>query len=126
MGLCAPMLWVGRFAANWRRGVRIARQAEVSHNTVHRSSDRLGRRCLLFHEPMRPKSCPREPLVLDGVRSFEQGQPWPTDLNLLVRPSLFVPGFDEAELRRSGTMRPAQRVKRTLLEEQYGSPTHGR
>jgi hypothetical protein len=85
-------------------------------------SDRLGRHCLLFHERARPRSCPREPLVLDGFRSFEHSQYWPMDLNLLVGPSLFVYGFSDAELRRSGTMRPAQTVKRALLERRYGKP----
>jgi hypothetical protein len=44
------------------------------------------------------------------------------DLNLVVGTSLFVYGFNEAELRRSGTMRPAQRVKRAILEKRYGRP----
>jgi hypothetical protein len=44
------------------------------------------------------------------------------DLNLLVGPSHFVYGFNEAELRRSGTMRPAQRQKRRILEKKFGRP----
>jgi hypothetical protein len=71
---------------------------------------------------MRPKRCPSEPLVLDGFRSFEHSQYWPMDLQLLVGPSLFVYGFDEAELRRSGTMRPAQRRRREQLETRHGRP----
>lgn len=101
---------------------QIARARGVSHSTVRRISDRLGRHCLLFHERARPKSCPREPLVLDGFRSIEHSQYWPMDLNLVVGPSLFVYGFSDAELRRSGTMRPAQAVKRALLERRYGRP----
>ena len=96
---------------------QIAREWGVSHTTVRRLSDRLGRHCLLFHEMMRPRECPREPLVLDGFRSFEHSQYWPMDLNLVVGPSLFVYGFNEAELRRSGAMRPAQAVKRAVLEK---------
>ena len=101
---------------------QIARARGVSHSTVRRISDRLGRHCLLFHEQTRPKSCPIEPLVLDGFRSFEHSQYWPMDLNLVVGPSLFVYGFSDAELRRSGTMRPAQAVKRAVLERRYGRP----
>ena len=71
---------------------------------------------------MRPRSCPTEPLVLDGFRSFEHSQYWPMDLNLVVGTSLFVYGFNDAELRRSGTMRPAQALKRAILEERYGRP----
>ena len=102
---------------------QIAREYGVSHSTVRRMSDRLGRHCLLFHERRRPKSCPTEPLVLDGFRSFEHSQYWPMDLNLVVGgESLFVYGFNDAELRRSGTMRPAQAAKRELLEKRYGRP----
>ncbi len=101
---------------------QIAREFEVSHTTIRRLSDRLGRHCLLFHEQLRPRSCPSEPLVLDGFRSFEHSQYWPMDLNLVVGTSLFVYGFNEAELRRSGTMRPAQAVKRAILEKRYGRP----
>ncbi|MEZ4290315.1 MAG: hypothetical protein R3E53_07165 [Myxococcota bacterium] len=86
-------------------------------------SDRLGRHCLLFHEKRRPGFCPTEPLVLDGFRSFEHSQYWPMDLNLVVGgKSLFVYGFNDAELRRSGTMRPAQALQREILEKRHGRP----
>ena len=102
---------------------QIARNHDVSHSTIRRLSDRIGRHCLLFHERSRPKSRPAEPLVLDGFRSFEHSQYWPMDLNLLVgSESLFVYGFNDAELRRSGTMRPAQAVKRSILESKFGRP----
>ena len=101
---------------------QIAREFEVSHSTIRRLSDRLGRHCLLFHEDLRPRGCPKEPLVLDGFRSFEHSQYWPMDLNLVVGRSLFVYGFNEAELRRSGTMRPSQAVKRQALEAKCGRP----
>ena len=38
------------------------------------------------------------------------------DLHLLVGASHFVYGFHDAELRRSGTLRPSQRVRRAELE----------
>ncbi len=101
---------------------QIAREAGVSHTTIRRLSDRLGRHCLLFQEQARPPTAPTEPLVLDGFRTFEHSQYWPMDLNLVVGPSLFVYGFNDAELRRSGTMRPAQVIKRTQLEQRYGRP----
>ena len=101
---------------------QIARELGVSHSTVQRLSERLGRHCLLLHETLRPMTAPTEPLVLDGLRSFEHSQYWPMDLNLLVGPSHYVYGFNEAELRRSGTMRPAQRIRRRELEEKYGRP----
>jgi len=71
---------------------------------------------------MKPKACPEEPIVLDGFRTFEHSQYWPMDLNLVVGESLFVYGLRDAELRRSGTMRPSQTVKRALLEKKLGRP----
>ena len=101
---------------------QIAREMEVSHSTIQRLTERLGRHCLLFHERMRPRTAPAEPLVLDGFRTFEHSQYWPMDLNLLVGTSHYVYGFNDAELRRSGTMRPSQRRKRARLEKRHGRP----
>jgi transposase-like protein len=101
---------------------QIARESGVSHSTIRRLGERLGRHCLLFHETLRPKEVPTEPLVLDGFRTFEHSQYWPMDLNLLIGTSHFVYGFNDAELRRSGTMRPSQRAKRQALEERFGRP----
>jgi hypothetical protein len=44
------------------------------------------------------------------------------DINLLIGTSHFVYGFNDVELRRSGTMRPAQRLKRRILEQRFGRP----
>ncbi len=71
---------------------------------------------------MRPKASPAEAIVLDGFRTFEHSQYWPMDLNLVVGESLFVYGFNDSELRRSGTMRPRQAARRTELEERFGRP----
>jgi len=101
---------------------QIAREMRVSHATIQRLAERLGRHCLLFHERLRPRTAPTEPLVLDGFRTFEHSQYWPFDLNLLVGTSHYVYGFNDAELRRSGTMRPAQREKRKRLEARFGRP----
>jgi len=101
---------------------QIAREMEVSHSTIQRWTERLGRHCLLFHERLRPKAAPAEPLVLDGFRSFEHSQYWPMDLNLLVGASHYVYGFNDVELRRSGAMRPSQRLKRARLENRHGRP----
>ena len=98
------------------------RTIDVAHTTLQRQTERLGRHCLLLHEALRPRGAPREPLVLDGFRTFENGQYWPFDLNLLIGLSHFVYGFNDAELRRSGTMTPAQRRKRTQLERRHGRP----
>ncbi len=101
---------------------QIATEYGVSHTTIQRQVERLGRHCLLFHERLRPRAAPREPLVLDGFRSFEAGQTWPFEAQLLVGASHFVYGFNDAELRRSGTMTRAQRRQRERLEHRHGRP----
>jgi transposase-like protein len=101
---------------------QIAWEFGVHVSTVQRQVERLGRHCLLIQQQLRPKGVPEESLVLDGFRSFEYGQYWPFDVNLLVGRSHFVYDFQDAELRRSGTMTPYQRHKRTRLEERHGRP----
>jgi transposase-like protein len=116
--LLDPLFWRLLHCSALRQ---IAHEFRVTHATVQRLAERLGRHCLLFHEGLRP-AVPAEPLVLDGVRSFESGRYWPFDLNLLVGVSHFVYGFNDAELRRSGTMRPVQRRRRAALERTHGRP----
>jgi hypothetical protein len=101
---------------------QIGRELGIPHSTLQRQADRLGRHCLLFHKRLRPSAAPKEPLVLDGFRTFEHSQYWPFDLNLLIGVSHYVYGFNDAELRRSGTMRPAQKLKRSHLEAKHGRP----
>ncbi|MHC4492903.1 MAG: hypothetical protein ACYTDU_14895 [Planctomycetota bacterium] len=101
---------------------QIAREFGLAHSTLQRQAERLGRHCLLVHEELRPRGGPSETLVLDGFRSFEHSQYWPFDLNLLVGESHYVYGFNDAELRRSGTMRPRQQRRRAELESQHGRP----
>jgi hypothetical protein len=101
---------------------QIAQEFGVCHATVQRQVERLGRHCLLLHERLRPSAGPQEPVILDGLRTFEAAQYWPYDLNLLVGESHFVYAFNDAELRRSGTMTPAQRARREGLERRFGRP----
>jgi transposase-like protein len=101
---------------------QIARETGRTHSTLQRQAERLGRHCLLVLEALGPRGAPREPLVLDGLRTFEHSQYWPFDLQLLVGASHYVYGFNDAELRRSGTMRPRQRAKRAVLEATHGRP----
>ena len=100
---------------------QIAHEFRVSHSTVQRQIERLGRHCLLFHEAHCP-SVPGEPVVLDGLRTLESGQYWPFDLHVLVGESHFVYGFQDAELRRSGTMTKGQKRRNAVLEARYGRP----
>jgi transposase-like protein len=100
---------------------QIAAELGVAHATVQRQIERLGRHCLLVHAALCPER-PAEPLVLDGLQGFEASQLHPFELNVLVGVSHFVYGFQDAELRRSGTMTAAQRRQRAALEHRYGRP----
>lgn len=113
----------------WRRSVECVahRQAGrglgVVHSTVQRQVERLGRHSLLFQATREPAVLPDEALVLDGLQTFENSQYWPCDLNLLVgQRSHFLHAFTDAELRRSGRMRPAQQRRRAELERRFGRP----
>ena len=103
---------------------QVARELGVAYTTVQRQIERLGRHCLLFHERLRRDlPPPRERLVLDGFHSFEFGQYWPFEINLLVgADSHFVYGFQDAELRRIGRMTTYQKKKRAQLEAAHGRP----
>jgi hypothetical protein len=102
---------------------QIARELAVSPTTVLRHAARLGRHCLLFHEALRPKGPPAEPLVVDGFESFEFSQYTPVQFHLAVgAASHFVYGFTDSELRRKGRMTAAQRERRAALEAALGRP----
>ena len=117
--LLRPLFWRVLGCSAYRQ---IAREFDAHHATVQRHVERLGRHCLLLHERLRPQGAPQETLVLDGLRAIESGHYWPFDLNLLAGISYYVYGFNDAELRRSGTMRPGQLRKREALESRYGRP----
>jgi hypothetical protein len=102
---------------------QIAREFDVSPQTVLGLSARIGRQCLLFHEALRPRGELGEPLALDGFRSFERSQYHPTEFHLaLGQRSHYIHGFTDSELRRSGAMRPGQRRRRARLEARWGRP----
>ena len=102
---------------------QIAREFDVSPQTIATHAARLGRHCLLFHEQMRPKGPITEPLSLDTFVTFEYSQYHPTGFHLLCgKHSHFFHGFTESELRRSGRMTDAQKRKRSRLEKAHGRP----
>ena len=101
---------------------QIARDLGVSPTTVLRQVERLGRHCLLFHERLRPKQGPAEPLAIDGFESFEFSQHHPFQIHTAVGVSHYVYGFTDSELRRKGRMTAAQRTRRAELERQLGRP----
>jgi len=102
---------------------QIARDLCVSPSTILRQAARLGRHCLLFHERLRPKGVPAEPIVVDGFESFEFSQYTPIHLHTAVgATSHFVYGFTDSELRRKGRMTEKQKQRRAALEAAFGRP----
>ena len=102
---------------------QLARSLEASPQTILLHANRLGRQCLLFHDRLRPHAPITEPLVLDGLQSFEYSQYYPTWYHLVVgQRSHFIYGLSDSELRRSGRMTPAQKRRRAQLERQFGRP----
>ncbi len=102
---------------------QIGRELGLSHTTVLRQVERLGRHCLLFHETLRPRTGLVEPLVVDGFESFEFSQYTPIHLNVAVGAhSHYVYAFTDAELRRKGRMSAVQKRRRAELETLFGRP----
>ena len=102
---------------------QVARKNRCSPQTVLLHGQRLGRHCLLFHQRLRPKGPLAEPLVLDGLQSFEYSQYHPSWFHIaLGKDSHFFHGFTHSELRRSGTMTKPQRQRRGELEARFGRP----
>ncbi len=102
---------------------QIAREFEVSPQTVLGLAARLGRHCLLFHQRHRPQGPIAEPLALDGFESFEWSQYYPTRYHVVAgRSSHFFYGFTDSECRRSGRMSAAQQRRRLQLEARHGRP----
>ena len=121
--LLSPVL-LGEVACSGHR--QMARAHRVSHSTIQRLAEHLGRHCLLFHERFRDRArsqAPTEELVLDGLGSFAGGQYWPLELNHLIGAgSSFSHDFTVTEKRRSGKMRDIQRRRRKKYEEELGRP----
>jgi transposase-like protein len=102
---------------------QIAREFGVSPETVLRQTARLGRHSLLFHYQNRPRGPVSEPLVVDGIESFEYSQYTPVHFHLAIGSSShYVYGFTDSELRRKGRMTVVQRRRRTELELRLGRP----
>jgi hypothetical protein len=102
---------------------QLAASLDVSPQTIARHAARLGKQALLFHEEMRKNNVPDEPLALDSFVSFVYSQYFPIHFHFVMgRESHFAYGFTESEVRRSGTMTRAQRVRREHLERELGRP----
>jgi hypothetical protein len=103
---------------------QIARQLGVSHTTVMRLAERLGRHCLLFQQQFLTRiQHLDEPIVADGFETFEFSQYTPVHFNVAVGArSHFAYGFTDSELRRKGRMTRVQKARRGFLERTFGRP----
>ena len=105
---------------------QMARQHGVSHTTIQRMAERLGRHCLLIHEVHRRRAKEKlasEPVVLDGLGAFAGGQYWPLEVTSVVgAKSYYSHDFVVTEKRRSGTMTEEQKKRRARFEKKLGRP----
>ena len=104
---------------------QIARVLHTTHATVARMVSRAGRHCLLFHRHLLNQlpNPLREPLAIDGFESFEYSQYFPFHANLAAGShSCFLYHFNDAPLRRKGSMTPLQKIRRAELEASLGRP----
>ena len=102
---------------------QIARDLGVAPSTIDRQLSRLGRHCLLFHHERLRHAKPAQRIAIDGFVSFEHSQYWPFHHHLAVEPGTdFMLHFTDSEVRRSGTMTPAQKRRRIQLEAAHGRP----
>jgi transposase-like protein len=102
---------------------QIARDLRVAPSTIDRQLSRLGRHCLLYHTQQMQTAKPISSIVIDGFVSFEHSQYFPFHHHLAIESDTdFLAYFTDSEVRRSGTMTPAQKRKRARLEANYGKP----
>jgi hypothetical protein len=102
---------------------QIARILGVGYQTVMRHVARAGRHCLLFHQALRQGHPITEPLVADGLESFEYSQYFPFHTNLAAgAESWAIYHFTDSPLRRKGRMTAHQKRRRAELERLLGRP----
>ncbi len=102
---------------------QIARDLQVAPSTVDRQLARLGRHCLLYHTRQMAGARPASRVVIDGLVTFEHSQYFPFHHHLAVEAeSDLIVYFTDSEVRRSGSMTPAQKRKRERLEGAFGRP----
>jgi len=106
-----------------------ARQHRVSHSTVQRLVERIGRHCLLVHESLRDlarEMLACEPVVMDGLGAFARGQYWPVEITGIVGTgSYYSHDFVVTPRRRSATMTRDQKKRRAEYEKRHGRPDPG-
>ena len=94
----------------------LARNLGASCGCVQNRIDRLGRQAIACHAALRPLARRREDVCIDGFVGFDLSQNFPNNITISITSgSRYVLGFTHATVRRSGTLRPAQRLRRDEL-----------
>ena len=94
----------------------LARSFRCSCGSILNRSDRLARQELAAHASLRPHARRYEAVCIDGFVGFDRSQYFPNNITLsITASSRFVLAFTHATIRRSGTMRPSQKLHRDLL-----------
>ncbi len=102
---------------------QLARDLGVAPATIDRRLARLGRHCMHLHALQMQSAPPASQIVIDGFVTFERSQYQPFHHHVAVEKDTdFFLYFTDSEVRRSGTMTPAQKKRRAELERLYGRP----
>jgi transposase-like protein len=106
---------------------QVARMVGCAHSTVTKRVRRLGRHAQLLQQLLL-NGLPRidEPINYDDFEIYTGSQYFPSGVGTSIgHHSWFSYTLGYAPHRRSGTLSPAQRVKRARLEERCGKPPRG-
>jgi hypothetical protein len=102
---------------------QISRDLKVNPGTIDNVLARLARHCFLFHTMNMQHAAPPAEIVVDGFVTFETSQYYPFHHhNAVEKDSDFFIYFTDSNVRRSGTMTAAQKVRRNELEALHGRP----
>jgi len=100
---------------------QIARDLKMNQGTVDGIISRMARHCFLFHQQAVMAAAPPNEIVIDGFVSFETSQFYPFHHhNAVEKDTDFFFFFTDSEVRRSGVMTAAQKLKRDQLEATHG------
>ncbi len=98
----------------------LARAFDCSCGSILNRSDRLARQELAAHAHLRPRARRYESVCADGFVGFDRSQFFPNNITLsITSASRFVLSFTHATLRRSGSMRDDQKLRRTRLSKDF-------
>ncbi|MFQ5382637.1 MAG: hypothetical protein ACE5EF_13600 [Dehalococcoidia bacterium] len=125
-----PPLWDRIFLglANGQAKRQIARTLGIDRGVVDRAERKIAQHCILLHREQldRLEGTVREPVALDGFRTFAGSQYEPLDLNTTIGcTSGFFFHLQAAPLRRSGKMSERQKKIRAYREQMLGLPERG-